>query len=305
MRKLNMLLLFTVLNLFLVTAYASNLSNTSKLSSNITKRVKSQSSSMIRTMGVGENAMPIEEGSFTVEFFADQAISVDKINETTVIYTGEPEADEELPEDEYSLTACDTNKDLGNFGFNARYGLNNYTEFKIGIFGGSVKNGSQKSIPYGIFKKAYFTNFSGYQFGLKQLLTDYNSPHRISLFAEAKLFTTSSKDAVAKYDGEIFEFKSALIYGYLENPGKRNFPSFSLYYSHANTKRDETIAPLPLKTQPKAIGLEANYNLDSGRFYCLFSLGAEKELGENNADSINTFWGLKLGVNFNRKSRLN
>lgn len=292
MKKNSVLIIFTIFAMLLITACSSSL-----VSSNTT----SETSSMIRTVGIGESAMPIEAGSYAIEFFNDKAISVDRINEETVIYTGTSDPEQELPEDEYSLTGRSSDKTFRYFGLNGRYGIDNYTELKMGFFSGSIKNGYKRYSSLGGAKKNYFTNIIGTQFALKQLLSDYNNPQRLSLYFDGKYISTSSRDAVAKYDGNVLEVKSALIYGYLAEPNKRSFPSLSLFYSRAYTNRNETIPGVPLRTQIQAMGLEANVNVDMKPLYYLLVLGVEKKLSENNAASLNSYFAVKLGINFNRK----
>lgn len=261
-------------------------------SSNTTQRTL-RSSSMLRTVGVGENSMPIDGGSFTLELFNDEATSIDMITETHIVHTGE-----NAPEDELTITGERVNDYCRYYGLNARYGIDNYTEGKIGVFIGSIKNGykSQNDDPN------LYTSLAGFRFGLKRLLTHYDSPNRLSIFAEGKYFTTSSEDYADKYDGSIIEFKSALIYGYLADPSKRNFPSVSLYYSLANTKRDETIIGVSRKHQPQAIGVESNYSVDMGPVYYMVFVGMEKEIADITNNEMNAFFGMKVGIHFNRKT---
>ena len=133
------------------------------------------------------------------------------------------------------------------------------------------------------------------------MLSKYNEPQRLSLYLDGKYTSTSSRDAVSKYDGYVIEVKSALIYGYLAEPNKRTLPSLALYYSRAYTNRDETIPGIPLKNQTQAMGLEINVNVNLKHLYYLVALGIEKNLLENNAASLNSYFGVKLGINFNRK----
>lgn len=262
------------------------------------------SSTMLRTVGIGESAMPIEAGSFAIEFFNDEATTVDAITETS-LYSGnifEP--------NDYYVSGGVVSKDCRYYGVNSRFGVANHTEGKIGFFGGSIENGYSSYDYYdengqtNTNKMDFYTSIAGFQLGLKRLLTDYNNPHRLSLYVDGKYFTTSSENPSDKYDGENIEVKSAIIYGYLPNPALRNFPSLALYYSLSNTKRLETIPGVPLKKQPQAVGIEANYSLDMGPLYSIFSLGIEKEIADKASDDLNPYFGFKLGLHFNQlKSR--
>lgn len=264
-------------------------------SSNTNVVTNTRTSTMLRTVGVGENSMPIESGSYAFEFFTDEATSLNMISETFITYTGE-----NAPEDEHYASGVNVKEYCRYYGFNARYGISNYTEGKIGFYTGSFKSGYSGSTDYYYSKDEFYTTIMGVHLGLKRLLTNYNSPHRLSIYGEGKYFTISSEDFADKYDGNVLEVKSALIYGYLPDPVTRNFPSISLYYSLANTKRDETVLGLPLKKQPQAVGLEANFSVDMGPVYYLAFVGMEKEIADKVTNELNTFFGMKVGLHFNK-----
>ena len=143
MKKTSILIIFTIFSMFLVTACSEN---------SVSSRTTSETSSMTRTVGIVESAMPTEANSYAIEFFCDEAVSVDRINEETVTYTGTSDPDQELPEDEYSLTGRSSDKAFSYFGLNRRYGIDDYTELKIGFFSGSIKNGYKKSSSLGGIK---------------------------------------------------------------------------------------------------------------------------------------------------------
>ena len=264
--------------------------------STLSQRTVSETSSMIRTVGIGENSMPIDEGSYTLEFFNDEAIAVDMINETFIIYYGE-----NSPENEHYISGKKTNQTLRTYGFNLRYGIDKYTELKLGYLTGEIKNGYSSPSPNSNTINKSYTSLTGIQLGLKRLLTEYNNPHRLSLYADGKYFITSSESVADKYDGSNLEVKSALIYGYLSNPDIRSFPSIALYYSLAKTKRDNTIEGIPLKQEIRAYGLETNYTINMGPLYPIFSLGVEKDVDDSEIfDDLNYYFGVKLGLYFHR-----
>lgn len=265
----------------------------------ISKKEQSFSSSMIRTVGLGENAMPIEDNSLAIELFNDQAVSIDEINEKYIIYFGGNDN-----EDEYYLNGKRTDGSHRYFGLNLKYGIDDFTEIKVGTSVISMKNGYEKNYSTQD-KKTFHTYVWGQQLGFKRLLTDYNSWHRVSFYGEGKYSTSFSEDIVAKYDGDILELKASLIYGYLKNPTKRNFPSFALYYSNTYTNRDNTIPGVSLTNQIQAIGLETNYSLDARPVYLIFFAGAEKEISANPVKGVNAYFGVRFGVNVNRKNEIN
>ena len=290
MKKLNIYYLLVILSYGLITGCSIN-----------STEVKT-SSSLIRTVGIGENAMPIEKGSFTLEFFNERATTVDIITET-YSYT----------EDEFGATEHDTygatvSDDLRYFGFNTRIGFDNYTEAKLGVFAGSIEAGHKRvtDIDSEGYNNSSYTTYStqinGFHAGIKRLLTNYNEPHRVSLYLDGKYLRMSSDDVAKKYDGSSMEAKFAVIYGYLPDPEKRTFPSIALYSSVASTEREQTIEGIPLKKQPQAIGAEANLTLDIYRVYTIFSLGVEKELVDKSTDDLNAYFGMKFGFHFNQIS---
>jgi hypothetical protein len=288
MKKLKIYYLLTSLSIILFTGCSLNYTE-----------VKS-SSSLVRTVGIGENAMPIEKGSFALEFFNEEATTVDVITET---YTHTGDIFEEDEQNIYGGVASDA---LRYYGFNARIGFDNYTEAKIGVFAGSIEGGHKRVVDYdnqgNDFSSyaEYNTNINGFHVGLKRLLTGYDEPHRISLYLEGRYLKTYSDGFSDKYDGTIMEAKLALIYGYLPNPDKRSFPSIAFYSNVANTEREETIEGIPLKKQPQAIGAEVNYSIDMYGVYTIISLGAEKEIVEKATDDINIYFGMKVGLHFNQ-----
>ena len=112
---------------------------------------------------------------------------------------------------------------------------------------------------------------------------------------DGKYISFTSDKAVDKYDGYNIEVKSALIYGYLRNPDRRTFPSLSLYYSQANTNRNESLVDLPKVKKLQAVGAEFNINLDMGIIYAVLASGVEKEITEKTTDELIPYFGMKIG----------
>jgi hypothetical protein len=255
---------------------------------------------MIRTLGLNETAMPIEKGSYAIEYFNNEATSIDVITET---YTSN---DDWFSSGNIHLSGGKLSRDLRYYGINGRFSIDNYTELKFGMFKGKIEDGHENYTYlnedgfYTSNNTEFYTNIYGTQLGIKRLLTDYSSSHRLSAYLEGQYFSTSSASSVEQFDGDVLALKSALIYGYLVDPAHRNFPSLSLYYSLTNTKRAETILGVPLKNQPQAVGLEANYNVDMKLLYLIASIGAEKDIADKVSDDINTYFGVKLGIHINK-----
>lgn len=286
MKKLKLLFSLTVFSLVLFTGCSSD---------------KMVASSMLRTVGVGENALPIEGGSFALESFYGNATNVDVINKITYQYWVNYDTDDLL----LSTQLKNKSKIIG---FNGRIGFDDYTEVKIGTFVGATE------YSYNIFltidgeqdvhhdEASLNSTFSGVQIGVKRLLTDYDNPLRLSLYLEGReIYFTNSHNSMSSYNGSNTEFKSALIVGYLDDPTRRNFPSLSLFYSLANTSRKATIPDVPAKKHPQALGLEANFNMDMGAIYANLSTGIEKELFDKATDDIIVYTDFRVGFHFMRK----
>lgn len=284
MKKLNVVFLLSVLSIFLFAGCSQN-----------------QMSTMVRTVGVGESAMPINAGSFAIESFMENATTVDNIS--SIDYHDLVDfASEDL------LMKSKIKDNCRYIGLNGRVGFDNYTELKLGFFIGMINysnniflhvdGNNQVSYEESIIENT----FAGFQLGVKRLLTDYENPFRMSLYLEGKqIFIEDSGSSVAKYDGTNTEFKSALIFGYLDDPAIRNFPSLSLYYSLANTSRKETIPGISAKRHPQAIGLETNFNLDLGAIYANVATGLEKEIVDKTKDKIIPYASVSVGFQFMRK----
>ena len=284
MKKLNVLFLLSVLSIVLFTGCSQN-----------------QMSTMVRTVGVGESAMPINAGSFAIESFMDNATTVDNINSIDyhdwVDFAGED-----------LLMESNIKDNCRYIGINGRVGFDNYTEFKLGFFIGIIDNSNNIFINvdgdnHVSYEESIVENtFTGFQLGIKRLLTDYDNPFRMSLYLEGKqIFIESGGSFVGKYDGTNTEVKSALIFGYLDDPAIRNFPSLSLYYNLANTSRKETIHGISAKRHPQAIGIEANFNLDLGTIYVNATSGIEKEIVDETDNTIIPYAAIKVGFHFMRK----
>lgn len=255
---------------------------------------KLANSSMIRTVGIGESSMPSEKGSFSAEFFTNNATTVDIISTVNAIDLDEPVTDLEM-------WGGKVRQDFKYLGFNLRFGLNDYTELKFGLFSGEINTGvrdvevTEHTVNHDIDKTEFDTSIEGLHLGVKRLLTNYSDPTRISLYLEGKYLVPSSTKYTQKYNGSNYELKSALIFGYLHDPTFRNFPSLSLYYSLANTNRKESIAGLSANKHPQAIGVEVNVNLSYKWFYTIIYGGMEKEIVDKVTNKAEPYFGTRIG----------
>lgn len=285
MKTLNVLFLLAIFSVVLFAGCA-------------TTRVSS--SAMIRTMGIGESAVPIEKNSFAIELFNDKSTTIDVISATNPF-------DWQDLESNHAMSGGKVSHHCRHYGFNLRFGLKKHTEIKLGFLKGSITNGNEEINAidedgnYLIRKTKFNSDFVGGQFGIKHLLTDYANPGRISLYLDGKHFITYSDGLAWDYDGRTIELKPALIFGYLKDPASRNFPSFSFYYSLANTNRDKTLRGIPANKNSQAIGAEANLNLAYGVMYTNLAFGVEKEIGHKATDEIRRYFGAKIGFHFKQK----
>lgn len=258
-----------------------------------------KTSTMMRTVGIGENAMPIDSGSFSAEFFNSRAESIDMVNEINNIND-----DFNIQVTEKELVGQYASEPLRYYGFNLRYGIDNSTEIKIGGFTGEIDELKEGTSAY-LLDDITSTDFNGVNVGLKRLLTEYENPHRVSLYADFQYFRTFSEESVEDFDGNVYEFKPALIYGFLPKPENRTFTSFALYYSNATTKRNATVQGLPQEDNHQAIGGEINLTVKMGYMYPMVIIGGEKMISTNNndyGDDVNLYLAMKLGLNFMRSN---
>lgn len=276
--KINILLKISIFIFFIINLSACVFNS---------KIVKIDSSSMIRTIGLGETALPLEKNNHSLEFFNSPAISVDRVKYTEIDY-----ADNENQEDEYILSNDETNSKLRYYGFNYRVGFDNFTELKLGLYRGRVREENIRV--YGTTYKSTNTDIYGFQIGLKRLLSELNNPHKITFNTDFLYMKTNSNSEVEQYDGYILECKPALIYGYIKNNSNRSFPSLALFYSYTNTHRDNTLENLPLSNEFLAVGGESIFSLHLGHINPSLIVGAEKLLSEHSDNDFNFYFSLKV-----------
>lgn len=278
MKKSSVLLFLTIFSSLLFTGFSLN---------------AMPSNSTIRTLGVGESALPIEARSFAVEFSIDNAVTVDAITPTKLFSK--------------TMSGAKVSADFRYQGYNIRYGIDNRTELKVGFLLGKIDESSfyiQAKDEEGEYSEQWIScdaSIKGGVVGLKRLLTDFSNPQKVSLYLEGKYLNISNENLDKRYDGESFEFKLALINCYQSDPASRKFPSLSLYYSLANTNRDASFKGFPTKRHPQAIGAEINLNLTKNWFYSNFAFGLEKVIYDKPRVSVLPHFGATIGINFDRK----
>src|SRR5690554_3043061 len=168
MKRVNLLLVLTVFTVVLFSGCTVD---------------RVSSSAMIRTVGIGENAVPIEKGSYAIELFNDKSTTLD------VIFATNPFDWQDL-ESIYNMSGGKVSHHCRHYGFNLRFGFSNHTELKLGFLTGSITSGNDwinaidEEGNYLIRKTKFNSTFRGRQIGIKQLITDYTNPHRISLYLD-------------------------------------------------------------------------------------------------------------------------
>lgn len=287
MKKLTVLFLLTILGVVFFTGCSVD---------------KTASSTMVRTLGIGETAMPMEAKSFGIEFVNERITAVDVISQHTrpgFIFS------------ETTVSGTSSLKEHGRVsGFTLRVGLDDYTEIMGGVLDGSITDGYDRQTLVDEDGDSYQSTVDlntivrGYRLGFKRLLTNYQSPHIVSLFALGNQLNHYS--VLSRYNAKNFELKTALIYGYLPNAQRRNLPSLALFYTLANTNRKESIPSITKSKRPQAVGAEANVNLDLGPLNLNFAAGLEKEIAYASSNSgIKPYFGLKAGLILNRYQGVN
>jgi len=252
-------------------------------------------STMVRTVGLGEEAPPLGYKAIAIEVTSDNVKATDYIAKY-------------FPDGEEGITYYSRGESY-EIGFslsgNLRFGISNYTEIMIGLFNGYVSpeftnteavamNGEVTT-----FSDLASTNITGIQLGVKHLLTDYSEPYKISIFLEGQRFYSISDDETNVYDGTINQFRTALLCAYVSPKIPYLVPNLSLYYSVAHTRRNSTFADIPLKRSIPSLGGELNLNLNYSVFYINLYGGIEKEYGLNKSNNLTNYLGSSVGLRFN------
>ncbi|MBI9031253.1 hypothetical protein JEZ13_04535 [bacterium] len=252
-------------------------------------------STMVRTVGLGEEAPPLGHKTIALE------ATIDELKATDYIAKYMPDGDEGLT---YYSTGKYNEKGPSN-SCNLRFGIGNYTEFMLGCFAGYFNqdlNNTEAVAMNGeviTLSGSSATNIQGLQLGVKRLLTDYSEPHKISMFFEGQRFSTVSYNKTNDYDGTINQFRTAILFAYVSPKIPYIVPNLSLYYSMANTKRKNTFADIPLTRNIQSLGGELNLNLNYSVFYVNLYGGMEKEFSLNKSNNQITYLGSRAGLRFN------
>lgn len=250
-------------------------------------------SSMVRTVGLGEEAQPLNARTFALES------SINTIKATDYISGYESETDETI-----KYFRIEKSNEIGpSVSANFRLGLGYYTEIKLGVITGSVEqkfdNSEFQSFSSEVIALSDTSNtmVAGFLLGFKRLLTDRSEPSKVSLFFEGQHLKTSSKSFTKDYDGSINQFKSAILYGYVDPEYSHIIPNISLYYSLAHTDRKNTLR-IPSSRLIQSIGGELNLNINYSVLYFNIYGGFEKDFGANASSSLIPYLGTRAGLRF-------
>lgn len=248
---------------------------------------------MVRTVGLGEEAQPLNARTFALES------SINTIKATDYISGYESETDETI-----KYFRIEKSNEIGpSVSANFRLGLGYYTEIKLGVITGSVEqkfdNSEFQSFSSEVIALSDTSNtmVAGFLLGFKRLLTDRSEPSKVSLFFEGQHLKTSSKSFTKDYDGSINQFKSAILYGYVDPEYSHIIPNISLYYSLAHTDRKNTLR-IPSSRLIQSIGGELNLNINYSVLYFNIYGGFEKDFGANASSSLIPYLGTRAGLRF-------
>lgn len=251
-------------------------------------------SQMIRTVGLGEEATPLNTRTLALES------SINTLKASDYITKFKPDGDDAI----YYFKSGKSNEENVYGSFNIRLGMGNHTEVKLGVLSGGISqryvNTEAQALNGEVitFSDTSSTKIFGFQYGIKRLLTDYSEPYKISLFLEGQHFNTISRAATNIYDGKVNQFRTAMLLAYVfpENPNV--VPNLSFYYSLAHSERASTFADIPLEKNIQSAGSELNLNLNYLVFYFNIYGGMEREFGPHTSNSLITYLGSRAGLRF-------
>ncbi len=262
----------------------------------LTACTSTSSSYMFRSLGLGENVLPIEKRDFAAEYFNSPVKATDFIIQESA------NNNEEITYYNNSGKAANNGRAQG---INFRFGMGNKSELKIGLITGKIYKGNWQIdltsnngeiLPLDGNSE---TSFRGVQVGFKYLVTEYSDKEQLSLFLEASTIQTNSNKLTSAYDGYVREVNTALIFGYVLSDYL--VPNISTFYSYTNTNRANTLASLPSTRNLHSIGGEINLNLNYGLFYANLYTGIQKNFSGSISAQLVEYTGTRVGLHFKMK----
>lgn len=263
--------------------------------------VDESSSSVSRTIGLGEEALPIGRGSFGIE------VSFKKIRMLDKIYVTEYESYDEDDENEISVTGSNTSDSYLYNDYTLRLGLTDLDELSLGLLAGSEGGTNTYSYSSGedttTKKFECRTNLTGFKVGYKRLLSNPEKPLRVSMFVSLSRNSFDSTGQAAEYDAKSIETRAAILLGVQDDLHKRtSYPTLAIYHSSAHTERNKSIPGISREKHPQSIGAEMLYTLQLGPVYSSVTAGVESQIvGEDEIDATQYHIGFKLGIKLGKR----
>ncbi len=262
--------------------------------------VDQSSSSVSRTIGLGEEALPIERGSFGIE------VSFKKIRTLDKIYVTEYEVWDE-DDTEISATGSNTSSSYIYNDYTLRLGLTDLDELSLGLLAGSEGGTNTYSYSSGddttTKKFQCRTKLTGFKIGYKRLLSNPEKPLRVSMFMSLSRNLFDSIGQAAKYDAHSLETRAAILLGTQNDLHKRtSYPTVAIYHSSAHTERNKSISGISREKHLQAIGAELLYTLKLGPVYSSVGGGVENQIvGEDEFEKVQYYMSFKLGLRLGRR----
>lgn len=257
--------------------------------------VDESTSSVLRTSGLGEEALPLETKHFAIEVSMQDAKILDKINYREYEYAFTDEND-------IVVTGANIAEPASIWDFKLRLSLSKLSELSLGIVSGKegATNTYSSTVNGETTENTFnnYTHYKGFTVGYKRLMTKWENPTKLSLFVSGTYIDFSSEGVAEEYDADSFETKAALLFGIHPNLEKRtSYPTFSIYHATANTYRIKTIPGIPKDKNVQTIGSELLYTLKFKATYLAVNGGIEKQLNYNyNDNGVSYHLGFKIGL---------
>ena len=265
--------------------------------------VDQSSSSVLRTVGLGEEALPIGRANLGMEASFQKVRMLDKIIVTEYSTSDNPN------QTDVSVSGSNSSGSDMITDFRIRLGLTELDELSFGLMTGSEGGTNTYSSTYnGTTTTKEFecvTKYTGFKVGYKRLLSSSEKPLKISMFMSFAGISFDSKGDASKYDAKSFETKAAILFGVNEDLNKRHsYPTLALYHSSAHTTRDETIEGIAKEKNSQNLGAEMLFMFDFGYLYSSLSAGVEKQLSDTvEYDDLQYHMGFKLGLKFAKRKQ--
>lgn len=239
--------------------------------------IENSTSSVVRTCGVGEEALPLERGQLAVEVSNLKVEIMDKIEYLEYELLSNPG---ESMVQVYEMSLGETSTITDN---KLRLGLSIRDELALSYLHGAEGGTYEytQTIDDITTRKSFkcYTKYRGFKVAYKRLLSDLDNPTKVSLFVSGAHISFDSNREAAAYDAKSYETKLAVLIGHHPNTERRtHYPTVAIYHSSAHTNRAKTIPGVAKKKHPQALGSELLYTVHYGILYSALSGGVEYQL---------------------------